>query len=352
MMGRGGAQRVMGNLANYLVNNYEVLLINDFPTPSEIEEYPLDDRIRRVNLRSDIKGNIVLKNVERLFNLRRIIGIERPDVILSFMGRPNIRMLLSTIGLKCKKVASVRNDPYKEYGNGYKKVFAGILFKLADGCVFQTNDAKRYFPNKVQKKSCVIFNPVADVFYETSLAKERKKIVTVGRLEPQKNHILLINAFKNIESDFPDQELYIYGDGVLRGKLEEYIKNKDLETKVHLAGNTNNVPKVLSESIVFVMSSDYEGMPNALMEAMAVGVPCVSTDCPCGGPKMLCRNEKEGILVEVNNEQELTNALTKVLSSKEIQDVMEIEEKKRADEFRPNIILAQWDRYLNTIYER
>ena len=146
----GGAQRVMNNIAEYYINrNVHVVLINDI-TPSDIEpEYALDDRIERYYL--DEGRTVQKKNYYRIRKLRALIKQIRPDAVLSFLGPPNIRMLVASFGLSVKKFVSVRNDPNQEYGIGIRKFIAKCLFGLADGCVFQTSDAAKYFPKHVQK---------------------------------------------------------------------------------------------------------------------------------------------------------------------------------------------------------
>ena len=157
----------------------------------------------------------VLSNIKRILKLRKIIKAEHTDAVVSFMGPPNIRMLLATMGLKCRKIVSVRNDPYKEYGDGLVKMVTNIIFRLADGCVFQTKEAAMYFSKNIQQKSKIIFNPVGKQFYEVKRVDNPKNIVTVGRLFLQKNHTLLIKAFSKLAHEFPDDNLIIYGEGEL-----------------------------------------------------------------------------------------------------------------------------------------
>lgn len=224
MMAHGGAQRVMGNLASYFIKqDIEVILVNDFKLDKEQIQYNVNAKVRREYLQKINSGNVIIKNVRRIMKLRNLIEQEEPDLVLSFLGRPNIRMLLATIGLDTKKIVSVRNDPNNEYGKTFlKKAFARVLFQLADGCVFQTSDAKNYFPKAIKSKSIIIPNPVGEEFYCLERNKKVKNIVSIGRLEAQKNNILLIQAFKNIASEFPKDNIIFYGTG---SKLS-YLKKK------------------------------------------------------------------------------------------------------------------------------
>lgn len=151
-MQRGGAQRVMSVLSKFLSDRgIYTVLVNDIIPEEGKAEYSVDSRVHRVFLDKNTKLG-KSKNIARVIGLRRLVKKENPDVILSFMGPPNYRMLLATIGVQCRKVVSVRNDPYKEYGTGLKKWIARFIFRFANGCVFQTEEASAYFPAAVQKK--------------------------------------------------------------------------------------------------------------------------------------------------------------------------------------------------------
>lgn len=348
-MQKGGANRVMANLTDYFAKiGNEVILINDILPDINLPEYEVNRLVKRIFLNKNNSSRFFL-NMSRVFELRRIIKHEKAGVVISFMGPPNVRMLISTLGLKCKKVVSVRNDPYIEYGKGIKKCLIRNLFRLADGCVFQTKEASQYFPMSVQKKSRIIFNPVDELFYKVDRSKETRDIVTVGRFERQKNHRLLIEAFSKITNDFPKEKLIIYGDGSLRNELEKQIEMIGLGEKILLPGRTNNVPEKLSRAKIFVLSSDFEGMPNALMEAMALGIPVISTDCPCGGPNSLIENDTQGILVPTRNVDALANAIRKLLENPVYQNEMSIATKNRARDFVPLKIYNEWNEYLKEV---
>lgn len=347
----GGAQRVMNNLLNYYVSQeVEVILINDIVPVNDFPEYAIHSSVKRLFL-DDRELSRIEKNMHRIVKLRKIVKEENPDVMLSFLGPPNIRMLMATIGLNSKKVVSVRNDPHREYGFGIKKIISKIIFQLADGCVFQTKDAMEYFGNKLKKKAKIIFNPVDERFYKTEWNAKKKHVVAIGRLEPQKNPELLIRAFANISPRFPDYELHMYGEGNLKKFLAELCAELGIQNRVFLNGHTNEVETKLSEATVFALTSDYEGMPNILMEAMAVGIPVITTDCPCGGPRMLINNDNEGILVTCGDEKMLSDAMEKILSSQEVRTRMSENERKRAKVFQPEIIYSEWNDFLMQIIQ-
>ena len=336
----------MANIANYLCHSgYEVHLVRDIPLDVKHDEYALQNSIK-VHVLDDKKRKGLAKQCIRIKKLRKLLNEEKPDLILSFLGRPNMRMLIATLGLSVVKVVSVRNDPNYEYGKGVCCILANAFFYLADGVVFQTKGAAKYFSNKVQSKSTIIPNPVNKKFYDVIRQYEESlKIVNVGRLQPQKNQQLLVDAFHEIEDDFPDVKLLIYGDGILKDSLQ-----KQETINIKLMGNIKGIENELASATIFVLSSDFEGMPNALMEAMAVGVPCISTDCPCGGPRFLIQNEEQGILVPCGDVDALANAMRKLLKNEEFRNQMGRAAKSRAEAFREEAVMNDWIEYLETIY--
>ena len=340
----GGAERVMVNLAKYFSENgYDTTLVTSFRSTGE---YPLAPTVRRLTLEeTEIKQSRIKRNLSRIKKLRALCKAEKPDILISFMEEPNFRAILATRGLPVKTLVSVRNDPNKEYAGKLGWFVGKVLLPMADGCVFQTSDAQKWFPERLQKKSRIIYNAVKEDFYQVERTPVRGEIVTCGRLTEQKNHKLLINAFAEVQKIYPYATLKIYGEGALREELQDQINTLDLNEKVFLMGATNNVAKALQTADLFVLSSDYEGMPNALMEAMAAGVPCISTDCPCGGPRELFGNLCVEDLVCCNEPKQLAQTMEKKLEQND-QSCMQ---RKRAEQFRPEKINYEWIKYINEL---
>ncbi len=339
-MRRGGAERVLNNIAHYLSNEHDVILINDVML-SEKEEYTVDAKVKRRCL--GLTGGGVKGNLTRVRRLRKIILEERPDSILSFMGPCNLRMLVATKGLKIRKIVSVRNDPRHEYGGGFTKIAAKLLFRSASRCVFQTQDAMNYFQKSVRKKSLVIWNPVSDIFFERSWKAQREEIAVVGRLVPQKNPLLALDSFYLISSKYPLTKLVYYGSGELKNAILKKAENLNLSRRVLIVDNVPNIEDYISSARLFLMTSDFEGMPNALMEAMTVGLPCVATDCPCGGPKAISSGFTEQMLVPCGNAMAIAKRIDEILSDETKQRELSAKEKERSDLFKTNIVMNQWE---------
>lgn len=342
----GGAERVMVNLAKYFSENgYNTLLVTSF---RDTWEYPVADSVKRLSLEEqEIKQSRLKRNLSRIFKLRKMCKEEKPDILVSFMEEPNFRAILATRGLPVKTLVSVRNDPNKEYAGKLGAFVGRALLPMADGCVFQTKEAQEWFPKRLQKKSKIIYNAVKEEFYHIERKPNRGEIVTCGRLTEQKNHAMLISAFAEVVKQYPYATLKIYGEGTLREKLQNQIDSLNLNEKVFLMGATNDVAKALQTADLFVLSSDYEGMPNALMEAMAAGVPCISTDCPCGGPRELFGEDGSNKLVQCRDVNQMEKAICTVLESTE--DGMT--EKKHSEIFRPEKVNKMWEKYVMEVTE-
>jgi glycosyltransferase involved in cell wall biosynthesis len=348
-LGMGGAEKVVTNLANQFVEHGDLCVVVT-SNYAEIER-TLDRRVKRIALfEKRLNNNIVERNVILFKRLRKQIKQEKPDVVISFMGEPNFRMLFSSVGLPIKRVVSIRNDPNHEYPSLFKRWLAKFLYRFADGVVFQTQEAKEWFPKSIQRRSKIIFNQVEEIFFQTSFSGEHRDIILTGSLEPRKNHKLLIDAFSQI-ADQVEENIYIYGKGSNEEREKEYIRQAKMEDRIFLMGPTKDVANTIKSSKLFILSSDYEGMPNALMEAMALGLPCISTDCPCGGPRVLFGKELHECLFPVKDTDKLAELMLSLL--KDQQKLNEIGQiaKIKAEAFRPEVIFEDWRSYISSIIQ-
>lgn len=341
----GGAERVMANLiCEMFQRGHQCKLITTYKTDWE---YNLPRDVSRVVLFSEPVKSTLKRNFYGVTRLRREIIEGHPDVLITFMAEPNFRGILATMKTQVKSVVSVRNDPKREYKGWCRFTLARILFKFSSLIVFQTDDAKHCFPTSLQEKSVVIHNPVNEIFFNTQVLKDRYGIVTMGRLTSQKNHSMLIRAFALISDKISD-DLYIYGSGN-PNQLRELAIQLGVSDRVHFPGQCDAVQDVLIKSKLFVLSSDYEGMPNALMEAMAVGVPCISTDCPCGGPQMLFPRSISDYLVPVNDYHKLAERILYVVSHPQELDKLAAECKSAARVFESTRIFDKWENIIRGV---
>lgn len=308
--GIGGSQRVAINLANWMNQlagtSAVVVSLENF----DGEKYNTT-AIPYIELK---------KGKSKVRELISIICASHPDIVLS-MGVPMaVYTVPACLATRTKHIISERNDPAHFAGRTMTRVLSRLAMRTANGFVFQTKDAQKYYGGMIARKSVIIPNPLfhmENMPDRPYLGDRKKTVVSVGRLNKQKNQKMLIEAFAEISKDFPDYSLTIWGEGPERSNLEAQIRNLGMEEKIHLPGTSDKVLEEIYDEGVFVLCSDFEGMPNALMEAMALGLPCISTDCPCGGPKDLIRDGENGVLIEVGKKELLVQAMRRILSDSE-----------------------------------
>ena len=341
----GGAQRVCYNLINWIQRNTEAKVHLVICTKDVTGEVTFD-----LSLFSH--SYLPRGTVNIIFSLRKEIKKHNTDVLLT-MGVPSaVYSVPASIGLGIKHVISERNDPAHFAGSKLTKILSRLLMRRADGYVFQTKEAQAYYGGKIEKNSVIIPNPLFIKVNSCDIENRdnrEKIIVTTGRLNRQKNHPLLIKAFKQVHEKHPDYRLVIYGEGPERENGEALIKQLGLEKMVLLPGAINNVPEVLCQASLYVLSSNFEGMPNALMEAMALGLSCISTDCPCGGPRELIHNGENGILVPVGDKNALVKAILYMIEHPEKAKAMGGEAAKIRETHASNRICQQWYNYFQEI---
>lgn len=342
-LGRGGAERVSIYIASYFKSHgwdCDIITLS-----KQTNEYELPVGIKRY---VSYENNVSIP--QKIYKIRSKIKESSPDIIL-IMDTPLCTYTVPALtGLKIPFIVSERNDPTHFSGNRLNIKIARHLMKKASGFVFQTNDAKKFYDKALNSRGVVIPNPlVCENLPEAYTGKREKRIVSVGRLHMQKNHRLLINAFADVHKEHPDYYLDIYGEGGLEAELKNLCHSLNIEDYVDFKGNVTDIPEKIKAASMFVMPSDFEGMPNALIEAMAVGLPCISTNCPIGGPKDLIKNGINGTLINVGNISELSKAINFYIEHSEIasnhgRKAIEVREKLDS-----NIVGAMWMEYVEKV---
>ncbi len=340
---RGGAESVISHLTKYMVSNgneVSLILIDDRPILQDIPSKCQIDVIGQ-KAQGGLKDKIL-----RYKAVRRLIMEKQCDVVLSMPEEIGIYVLAAMIGTGIPVVVSERNNPWVMPNKKVTRVLRKLLYPFADGLIFQTEYASTYFSKRLRKKSIVIPNPLdVERLPDVYNGVRDKVIAGAGRLEPQKNFKLLIDAFSLFQANHLDYKLVIYGEGRLRDELENYAAERIEQGTFSFPGNVLDLPQRLSRVSAFVLSSDFEGMPNVLIEAMAMGIPCVSTDCPSGGPKELIEDGVNGYLVPVGDSVALANRLEKLVSGSEIMaDAQQIRNR-----FDCNKVAKQWQEYLEKV---
>ena len=343
---QGGAERVISILSSRMKQEgytVEILLYYD----RELF-YSLAPDVKVSSVEGKTKSKNILKN---LVFIRKYFR-KNADIVLSFLAPFNMVALVAHLGLSLPIIVADRNDPRYIPSKFLMRKLRDFLYRFADGVVFQTTHNRDYFPQSVKKKSTVIANPVdlKELSGTALLARKEKTIVSVGRIMEQKNQEMLIRAFATIQKKFPEYKLVIYGDDSNirhKQKLEEIISQNELNNKVFLRGNQKDVIKKILSSELFVLSSNYEGMPNALIEAMCVGLPCISTNV--SGATDVIQSGYNGEIVNVNDEKAITAAIIKLLSSSELRDLYAKNAIELNEKLETHKIMQQWINYIESI---
>ena len=354
-MASGGAERATSAIASEISQHGETVEIVSFDSSESF--YPLHNNVNIFNMElKDISKSASLKRVigciKRAFEIRKKIKSRNFDVLVCMSTTMNLYGLLSTAFTKTKVVGTERNNPYKYKAdpiNAALKKFSAIFL---DGFIFQTEAASEYYAKSVRQKGTVIQNAVFNpLVKEIEPASEREKIIYgVGRLSAQKRFEDLIDAFALLEKKYSDYRLVIFGEGEDREKLQKKIDSYNLNEKILLPGTDKNALKYVSKGSAFVLSSDYEGMPNVLMEAMAVGTPCVSTRCKMG-PEELIEDGINGILVPVGDVEKIKDAVELIISNPKLAQSISKNGRNILKTNDVSAISAKWLEYLKSVTE-
>lgn len=306
----GGAERVLVTLANRFASQGDSVTI--LMTAGTESAYSLAPEVQALSIGQPSHGNPLVQ-AKRLFRMRKYFKEQSGSYIVSFSTTINLYTILASLGLKNRVVVSERNDPNR---CGYKWL-RNFIYGFGKGFVFQTEDAANCFPERIRKKGTVIPNPIRTNLPEIYCGVREKKIAAAGRLEPQKNQSLLLDAFAGFHKKYPDYELHIFGRGKLENELREQAKRLLLEDKVIFEGFRSDILEMIRTYGMYVLCSDYEGISNSLMEAMALGLPCISTDCPIGGSRLCIQDGENGLLVPTGDVDTLRRAMERLAEETE-----------------------------------
>lgn len=309
----GGAERVVSVLASAVADlGYNSNVIVHYKTEGE---YPLS---KKVNVyydakRKDAKNNLFGK-IKKLFRIRKKIIDMNTTYLIPFMDSCLIHSFYASFGLKIKLIATIRISPRcRTSGLGGK---CDKIVAKAQALYAQTMDEKEYYSPEIQKKTFILPNPVnAEAInlhhqYQSSL----KTLVLAGRFTDQKNYPMIVNCAQILKQKGYSLQYKIFGDGPKQKEILQVIHEAALDETVYLMGRSSKLIEEFNQSDIYIMTSNFEGMPNTLMEAMAVGLPCISTDCP-SGPSDLIQNGKNGILVPVNDAEKLAAEIEKIVQN-------------------------------------
>lgn len=350
-LNKGGAERVFVNLAEFfLQQGYEVIMVTQY---QKEDEYVLADGIKRII--SDIAeeettGNRIQNFYRRFKKLRDIWKMEKPDAVLSCVGKNNFMTIVTTMFTNTKPVVSVVGEAKEEYPGSLMRGLANLLFPFASGVILQTKRSKFFFSKRIQKTAVILPNSLNPLFIRPRYEGEReKRIVTVGRMDANKNHEMMIRAFAKIVEKYPEYTFTIYGDGELREYLQKLIKELGMAECIFMPGVIPDVANQIEKASLFLLTSYSEGVSNALIEAMALGLPVIATDVPSGGTVELIQHMENGWMIPTGDQSALEEAMDRLLSDRALADKLGQNASKLQERLAPKQVNAQWKAYFESI---
>ncbi len=344
----GGAQKIITFVANNIDRNiFKVNVLNENcdipiarPLNNDIKVYGHSKYCRRF-----------FRRFQELTFLISLIKETNPDVLISFLDMPNFITTFAGCITHKPVIISERGDP------GQKQTKLDKLIRLfennASGAVFQTEGAKAYYPKKLQSKSVIIPNPVIPIKLSEEFVYNDKpsKIVSVGRFEnAQKRQDLIVKAFAIVVKEKKNAYLNFYGSGPDCERIKKLVNELGISDNVFFYGRTKNTLEDMLVNDIYVLSSDYEGIPNTLIEAMSIGMPCVASDCTPGGARFLIKNGYNGLLIKKNSIEELSKAILFMIDNPKLAKQYGINAKQILNDFKPETIVKMWDNYILSIY--
>lgn len=304
--------------------------------------YPIDPNIRIVQFRYGAKSRIG-KSLGRLRRIRALIKADDYDYVVCYMWDLNVTTLIASLGLRKRVIVSERAFPGTATRNRLSRLLENLSYRFAYRIVYQTHDAQAFCPPKLQSRSVVVPNMIVTGGSASHQGERSRRIVSIGRLGAQKNFPLLLRSFAQFAEANPDWTLEIYGKGVLENELRALADQLGVADSVVFAGYVDDIADRIRDAGMFVLSSDYEGISNAMSEAMALGLPVICTDCPVGGAALLIDDRVSGLLVPVGDQESLTSAITEVAAEPALARRIASGAKESVTKFAPDKLVRVWE---------
>jgi GalNAc-alpha-(1->4)-GalNAc-alpha-(1->3)-diNAcBac-PP-undecaprenol alpha-1,4-N-acetyl-D-galactosaminyltransferase len=351
----GGAERVVANMANHWAACGDTVTVITL-SAATTDTYSLDPAVTRIALdlmrESDGALRAIFNNMIRVRRLRAAIRRSKPDTVISFIDRMNVVTLLACRPLDVDTVISERIDPSRQPLDRTWSWLRRAVYPRARALVVQTEAVRQHMEPLMGGQMIYVIANAVDAPAVDELARQPRKsddgskqIAAMGRLAAQKGFDLLIDAFARVAEKKPGWSLTILGEGPERSRLEEQIRARGLEGRVRLVGWVADPTTVLRNCDAFVLSSRFEGFPNALLEAMALGLPAISFDCP-SGPSEIIRHEVDGLLIPPEDVTALAAAIHRLLADDPWRTKLGREAGRVVDRFSSEQYFARWDEVL------
>ncbi|HMC00860.1 MAG TPA: glycosyltransferase family 4 protein [Flavobacteriaceae bacterium] len=345
----GGAERVVTILANNLVGIYDVEIIQLY---NNKPFYHLDGKVSLQYCKKNYNSNSNwFKSIfNHIYMIRRVCSFTKDhDIVIGFTTTCNVYAIIASKFSQIPCIISERINPKYSVENWFWNFIRKRTYPKSDKVIVQTNDVKTYYNRFIKEnKLKVIPNPIdPELLKQVDINYKKENIIlTIGRFSKQKNHKLLIKAFSNIPHD--NWKLLIIGDGQEKQAYKDLICKLQQEKSILILNKTNEIHKEYNRAKIFALTSDYEGFPNALIEAMSFGVPCISSNCPTG-PSDIIEHNKNGLLFPVNDQKGLEKSLIELMNDEELRKVLSENAKNSTARLNVNRIANQWKTIINDL---
>lgn len=349
----GGAERAAVSLSNYFAehgNDVEIITFKDNEAFYSLNEKVGVSCAGFDEIAHTASFKRLVGTVKRMFRLRSLVKSKHLDCLIGMSFSMTWYAVFAAAFTSTVAVGTERNNPYKYKATKFNTIMRKLFYHLCGGYIFQTEKSSKFFTEKLKGRDAIIPNAIFnEQIYELQPPEKREKVIcAVGRLTQQKRFDLLIEAFAKIADRLPDYKLVIFGEGELRNELEAQCEKCGLKDRVILAGANPQAVKLVNRTSVFVLSSDLEGMPNALMEAIAMGVPSISTRCDMG-PEELIEDGVNGLLVNTGDSEALAAAIEKVITNPELAEKLSKNGRKMIKTHSIEAISEKWLDFLKKI---
>lgn len=342
-LGPGGAARVVANLSSPLADAFDEVVIIMW------KEHPIfypnvSKAVELISIEKEIGSKSILK---KMLWFRKYVKTNTPDMILSFLEPFNLRVLISTLGFGIKTIVAERNDPRVLNNGSFMDFVEKTIYRLADGILVQTPTIQSFFTGSLSKKTHIIYNPVnlrEDLVGKALETEKHNRIVTIARLIPQKKLDFLIKSFAKFVKEHDSYTLTIYGEGPLHKDLLKLVEDTGLENRVFLPGPSKTIHADILDANMFTLVSDREGMSNAMIESMCLGLPCICTKV--SGAIDLITDGKNGILIDIDDQDALVKSMSMLAENNEYARKLGLNAMSLYEILNKEKIYKEWVDYL------
>ena len=347
-IGYGGASKMMAEVANNLCRSHEVTLLTFRDSSLSQSLAPEINHVHNPLYSHKIK---VLEMAGQIRALHKYLKRERFDLAVAFLHPSHYMLTLAAKGTKTKVLLSERGDPYSRRNGGLFVRAVEKVIQRADAYVFQSEGARDAYPKKCRKKGRVIVNALPKKELPRHCPETAEKVIVhVARMELiQKRQDVMLRAFARFLETHPDYTLRFLGDGPEEEDMKRLAEELGVAGSVEFLGACKNVPQLIVNAEMFVLTSDYEGLPNAVLEAMAVGLPCISTDCSPGGARMIIEDGQNGFIVPCGDAESLADRMSRLADDASLRKQYSERAVRSLDRFDQAAVNAEWQTFVEQI---